>query len=176
MKIYKNGHVMDMTAEELALIADEQERDKAEANLRSLTQSEVIDLLIRAQVNSVAIDDQCSVRMMDYYPEFSDLTGQTLEAGFKLRSDGRLYKTAQTVTVSGVYFPGAAGTESLYTRIDLAHLGNKYDPIPYEGNMALESGKYYTQDDILYLCNRDTGNPVYHALSELVGLYVEAVR
>lgn len=47
--------------------------------------------------------------------------------------------------------------------------------IPYNGNMALEAGKYYTQDGVLYLCNRDTGNPVYHPLSALVGLYVEVV-
>ena len=39
--------------------------------------------------------------------------------------------------------------------------------------MALENGKYYIQDGVTYLCNRDTGNPVYNALSELVGLYVE---
>ena len=28
---------------------------------------------------------------------------------------------------------------------------------------------------VTYLCNRNTGNPVYHPLSALVGLYVEAV-
>lgn len=55
------------------------------------------------------------------------------------------------------------------------HEGTKYDAIPYNGNMALEAGKYYTQDGVLYLCNRDTGNPVYHPLSALVGLYVEVV-
>lgn len=172
MKIYDNGIPRYMTAEEIALIADEQEKAKAEANLRNLTQSEVIDLLIRAQVNSVSIDDQTSARMMDYYPEFYDLIGQTLDVGFKLRNDGRLYKTAQTVTVSGVYLPGAAGTESLYTRIDLVHLGNKYDPIPYEGNQELEAGKFYTQYGAMYLCNRNTETAVHHALSELVGLYV----
>ena len=41
--------------------------------------------------------------------------------------------------------------------------------------MVLESGKYYSQDGVTYHCTRDTGNPVYHALSELVGLYVEVV-
>ena len=41
--------------------------------------------------------------------------------------------------------------------------------------MALESGKYYIQDYTIYLCTRDTGNPVYNALSELVGIYVETV-
>ena len=39
----------------------------------------------------------------------------------------------------------------------------------------MENGKYYTQGGVLYLCNRDTGDPVYHALSELVGLYVVVV-
>ena len=35
--------------------------------------------------------------------------------------------------------------------------------------------KSNTQDGVTYLCNRNTGNPVYHPLSALVGLYVEAV-
>ena len=55
------------------------------------------------------------------------------------------------------------------------HDGSRYDPIPYKGNMALKSGKYYIQDGVTYLCSRDTVNPVYNSLSELVGLYVEMV-
>ena len=43
------------------------------------------------------------------------------------------------------------------------------------GNMELEAGKYYIQSGKTYLCNRDTGNPVYHALADLVGLYVTEV-
>ena len=35
--------------------------------------------------------------------------------------------------------------------------------------------KSNTQDGVTYLCYRNTGNPVYHPLSALVGLYVEAV-
>lgn len=62
---------------------------------------------------------------------------------------------------------------ALYAVIDVAHAGTQDDPIPYNGNMALQSGKYYTQNNILYLCNRSTGQPVYNALAELVGLYVE---
>ena len=76
--------------------------------------------------------------------------------------------------IQSQYIPGT-GTESLYTKIDEEHVGNKYDPIPYSGNMALENGKYYVQNDIIYRCNRDTVNPVYNDLSSLVGLYVEAV-
>ena len=39
--------------------------------------------------------------------------------------------------------------------------------------MALESGKYYMQDYAIYLCIRDTVNPVYNPLADLVGVYVE---
>ena len=41
--------------------------------------------------------------------------------------------------------------------------------------MALESGKYYSQSGAVYLCTRDTVNPVYSDLANLVGLYVEKV-
>jgi hypothetical protein len=54
-------------------------------------------------------------------------------------------------------------------------MGTLENPIPYEGNMVLENGKYYIQDGVTYLCNRDSGNPVYHALKVLIGLYVEVV-
>ena len=49
------------------------------------------------------------------------------------------------------------------------------DPIPYDGNMALESGKYYSQSGAVYLCTRDTVNPVYNALADLVGIYVKTI-
>ena len=39
--------------------------------------------------------------------------------------------------------------------------------------MELTEGLYYSQNGIVYLCIRSSGQPVYHALSDLVGLYVE---
>ena len=67
-------------------------------------------------------------------------------------------------------------SNTLWEQICETHDGTKYDPIPYDGNMTLESGKYYTQSGMTYLCSRDTVNPVYNALSELVGIYVEVVN
>lgn len=64
---------------------------------------------------------------------------------------------------------------ALYEVIDETHAGTEDDPIPYSGNMVLDQGKYYMQDGEIYYCNRDTGNPVYNALADLVGLYVEKV-
>ena len=66
-------------------------------------------------------------------------------------------------------------TPALWTEICESHAGTEDDPIPYSGNMALEYGKYYIQDGAVYRCTRDTINPVYNALADLVGLYVEKV-
>ena len=173
MKKFVNGEYISLTDSEIAEIEDAKERDKAESLHEPLSTDEVIDIVLKAQINKIDIPDQTSVKMMDYYPEFADIIGQTVDLGFKFRYNDELYKTIQaSLTIQGHYPPGT-GTESLYTKIDVLHLGNKYDPIPYSGNMALENGKYYTQYDIMYKCTRDTINPVYNDLSELVGLYVE---
>lgn len=76
------------------------------------------------------------------------------------------------------YYP-SMNTASLYVEVTPEYndageeMGTIENPIPYDGNMILEEGKYYSQDGVTYLCN--SGNPVYHALKDLVGLYVEVV-
>lgn len=164
-----------LSESEITEIQDAHQKYGAEEFHRPLTQQEVTDILIKAQVNTVDIADSVSVRMKAYYPTFSEIIGQTVKQGFKFQYGNDLYKTIQPDLTIQEHYPPGTGTESLYTKIDEEHLGNKYDPIPYSGNMALEYGKYYTQDDVVYLCNRDTVNPVHNALSELVGIYVKIV-
>ena len=80
---------------------------------------------------------------------------------------------------TGTHFHSHTGTEnsaSLWEVINETHSGTEDDPIPYDGNMALTAGLYYTQSGVTYLCSRSTGQPVYNALSELVGLYVEVTE
>lgn len=60
--------------------------------------------------------------------------------------------------------------------IDETHAGTLEDPIPYKGNMILFEGLYYSQNGIVYLCTRDSGTPLYHALNALTGTYVEEVK
>ena len=172
MKIYENGVLRDMTAEEIAEMEEQAARAEAEEKKRPLTQSEVQAMLLRQQINTLAVDDATAYRMREFYPEWE--AGASYTEGFKLLYGGELYKVLQAHTSQESWLPGR-GTESLYARIDEQHDGTKYDPIPYNGNMALENGKYYSQGGVTYKCIRDTGNPVYNALSELVGLYVEAV-
>lgn len=172
MKIYENGVIRDMTPEEIAAMEEANARYEAEEKHRPLSLAEVQEMMVRAQINTLAVDDVTALRMVAYYPDWT--AGMAYAAGDRLVYNGDLYKVLQAHTAQETWLPGT-GTESLYTRIDEQHDGTKYDPIPYSGNMALEAGKYYSQSGKTYLCNRDTGNPVYNALAELVGLYVTEV-
>ena len=172
MKICINGTIRDMTAEEEAEYNEMAAREAAEAKHRPLSENEVLSMLITAQINTLSVDDATAVRMTAFYPEWAKDTAYTV--GYKVQYLGKLYKVVQAHTSQETWEPNISA--SLYTRIDEAHDGTKYDAIPYEGNMALENGKYYSQDGVTYLCNRDTGNPVYNKLSELVGIYVEVIN
>lgn len=172
MKICENGTIRDMTAAEIAAMQDAAAAAEAEEKHRPLSLGEVQEMMVRQQINALAVDDATALRMVAYYPEWT--AGTAYAAGDRLVYNGDLYKVLQAHTAQDTWLPGTA-TESLYTRIDEQHDGTKYDPIPYSGNMALETGKYYSQSGKTYLCNRDTGNPVYNALADLVGIYVTEV-
>lgn len=128
--------------------------------------------LVKILANNVTIDDSKALEIKSVYPRFDELVGKSVTVGTKILYSDRLYKVIQAHTVQTQYTPGA-GTESLYTEISESHSGTANDPIPYNNNMALENGKYYSQDGVVYKCTRDTVNPVYNPLKDLVGLYVE---
>lgn len=126
-----------------------------------------------ARIQAQDFSDEHALEVKAIYPQWREVIGQTVDQGFKFLCEDVFYKTIQpSLTIKEQYIPGQ-GTESLYAVLDETHAGTQEDPIPYNGNMALESGKYYTQNGVIYRCTRDTENPVYQALADLVGLYVE---
>lgn len=129
--------------------------------------------VIETAVQSIE-DDAVALTVKTLYPAWETLIGTQATAGMRFRHDGGLYRVITPHTFAPEWVPGS-GTESLYTRIDETHAGTLDDPIPYGGNMALTAGLHYTQDDVVYLCTRDTVNAVYNDLADLTGLYVEAV-
>ena len=171
MRIYDGKTYRDMTDEEIAAIETEAARFEAAERTRPLTESEVSRLLIAQQINTLTVDDNTALRMVAFYPEWAENAEYTAE--YKVQRNGKLWRCRQAHTSQTGWEPENAA--SLWTEICESHAGTLEDPIPYSGNMALESGKYYMQDGKVYRCTRDTGNPVYNALSELVGLYVEEV-
>lgn len=173
MRICENGVYRDMTTGEIATVQAEATRAEAQERHRPLTESEVSRLIIRQQINTLEVDDQTAVRMTEFYPAWE--SEQAYTAGYKVQYGGKLWRCIQAHTSQDSWAP-STDTASLWERIDETHTGDQYDPIPYEGNMALTAGLHYTQDGVTYLCNRDTGIAVYNALSELVGLYVEEMQ
>lgn len=169
MRIDVNGVVRDMTAEEKAVYTKAAMMERT----RPLTEAEVSRMLLREQVNTLQVDDNTALRMMEFYPTFDEAVGREVSKGFKFTYGGQLWSVVQPSLVIQAHYPPGAGMESLYAKVNESHSGTEDDPIPYDGNMALQSGLYYHQDYVVYRCIRDTVNPVYHALRELVGLYVE---
>lgn len=175
MRIYENGIYRDMTAEEIAAREKEIRLAAIGEKSRPLSESEVSRMIIAQQINTLTVDDNTALRMKEFYPAFESIVGQTVKQGFKFTHGDKLWSVAQPELAIQAHYPPGVGTESMYTEVCETHEGTIDDPIPYSGNMALVYGLYYIQDRVIYLCNRDTVNPVYNPLAELVGLYVEEV-
>ena len=171
MRMYDGEYYRNMTEHEITIIQEAQAAFAAAERTRPLTAEEVTAMLIKQQINILNVDDNTALRMTTFYPEWAENIEYT--TGYKAQRSGRLWRCLQAHTSQAGWEPENAA--SLWTEICESHAGTLEDPIPYNGNMALESGKYYSQDGKVYRCTRDTGNPVYNALSELVGLYVEEV-
>lgn len=169
MKKYINGQYIDLTAEEVAALKTESVKAQLAERTRPFTTEEVTALLIRQSVNTLEVDDNTALRMMGFYPEWAENT--VYSVGYKVQYGGKLWRVVQAHTSQEGWKPENA--PSLWESINETHSGTEDDPIPYEGNMALTNGLYYVQDYVIYLCTRDTGVPVYHALADLTGVYVE---
>lgn len=143
------------------------------------TQLELTAVLI----NTIELTNERSLQFKSLYPKWESFIGKSLEANFKIQYNDRLYKVRQkvnTVLDQDGYRPGESGSEALYEEINEVEAGGNAgtleDPIPYNNNMELFNGKYYSQNGSIYKCTRDTGQAVYHDLESLVGIYVEKVE
>ena len=171
-KIWINGETREMTADEIAVMKAEAARYEAAERTRPLTTEEVTRLLISQQINTLDVDDNTALRMVDFYPAWT--AGQAYTDTYKVQYGGKLWRCRQAHTSQAGQEP-STDTASLWEEVCESHDGTLYDPIPYDGSMALESDKYYVQDGVIYHCTRDTVNPVYNPLADLVGIYVEEV-
>ena len=145
---------------------------------RVIEKAEKMKLVLQKSLKGDLLEDNEALEVKRLYPTWRELVkigSVESEEGFRFQHEGKLYECIfSNPTFQSNWVPGS-GTESLYTRIDETHAGTLEDPIPYGGNMVLTNGLYYSQDEQIYICNRDTGIAVFNPLSELVGLYVQVV-
>lgn len=128
------------------------------------------------KTQAVDLPDEQAADVPALFPTWESRIGQAVSVDERLFYAGKLWKVLQAHTVQAEWTPDVV--PALFTQVvvqspDEPEIGTLDNPIPYDGNMALEEGKYYSQDGVTYRCIRDTGNPVYHPLSALVGLYVQ---
>ena len=134
-----------------------------------MTRAEAEALIAALVTLRESATDEQALKVPSLYPAWRP--GMDCKAGDRVQRGGALYKALQDHTSQDGWEPENA--PSLWTEICETHAGTLDDPIPYSGNMALEAGKYYSQSGAVYLCTRDTVNPVYSDLADLVGIYVE---
>lgn len=171
MRIFDGKEYRDMTEEELSQMEATSRLAELAERRRPMTEQEVFRLVLTQSINTLAVDDSTALRMKDYYPEWAE--GVSYAPGFKVRHRGKLWRVRQSHTAQMGWEPENA--PALWEQINEVYEGTVNDPIPYDGNMALEQGKYYIQSNVIYLCSRDTVNPVYQPLKELVDIYVEII-
>ena len=150
-------------------ISNKEELDNTIANLDMISN-------IKYAVVKLNLPDEEATSYTKYYPNWEDYINKSLPVNFKIQYNGKLFKTLQPVNPVLENQPPSINRAALYTEINETNAGTLEDPIPYNNNMELELGKYYSQNGVIYHCTRGTGQPVFNPLSELVGLFVEVVE
>lgn len=129
---------------------------------------------IRAAMDSAGktLNDNKALECREIYPLW-DEKQVTYALGDRVRYLENLYKCITAHASQADWAPDV--TASLWTVIDVEHAGTIDDPIPAQANMEYYKDKYYVENGVLYLCTRDSGIPLQHLPSELVGQYFEVV-
>ena len=113
MRICENGILRDMTAEEIAAIEAEAAKFELAERTRPLTAEEVAAMLIRQQINSLTVDDNTALRMLEFYPEWAADTDYA--TGYKVQRSGKLWRCLQAHTSQTGWEPNNA--PSLWAKV-----------------------------------------------------------
>ena len=150
----------------------------AQEETEQVSFEEKAKIILKAQTRSITtFSNNDALKVKDLFDDWIDYTADgadNLKKGQIVKTTDELWRVRQEHKAQK-HYPPSIHTASLYERIVKDNKGTKSDPIPYAPPMEIFNGKYYTQDDVLYLCTRDSGQALTHNLSELVGLYVEVV-
>ena len=86
----------------VAAMQDAAAQAEAEEKRRPLTAEEVTAMLIKQQINTLTVDDQTALRMLEYYPAPD---AASYEAGDRIQYNGKLYKCLQAHTAQADWNP-----------------------------------------------------------------------
>lgn len=122
------------------------------------------------EINTYDLSPSEALQVKNRYPEWE--VGIDVVKGHKYQCDGDLWEALKDHKTQENW-KSSLETASLWKVVVEGHEGTENDPIPYTPPMEIFKDKYYTQSKVLYKCIRDSGQPLSHNLSDLVGNYVE---
>lgn len=158
---------IDLLASEEWALPESVEINREFSRLLALDQ---MDKEATEEINTYDLSPSEALQVKDRYPEWE--VGIDVVKGHKYQYGEDLWEVLQGHKTQENWKPSLE-TSSLWKRVDEEHAGTKDDPIPYAPPMEIFRDKYYTQSKVLYKCIRDSGQPLSHNLSDLVGNYVE---
>ena len=140
---------------------------------------EILRTLISSNSEKIVstFTDENALKVIDLYPEWA--VGIAVAKDSRYQYNGKLYKCVQAHTTQADWTPDI--TPDLWTVIDVTHAGTIDDPIPAVAGMEYIKGKYYAENESIYLMNRQgmaEGESItlYYLPSQLVGQYFEIVE
>ena len=118
-------------------------------------------------------DDMTDADALNYSGLFLTWETSTLyHVGDRVHYNDTLYKCRQAHTSQEIYPPNIV--PALWEVVAPEGKGDSPDnPIEYDQSMAIEKDKFYIENDVVYICIRDSGVPLYTALANVIGNYVE---
>lgn len=143
--------------------------------------SELVDYLKSA---TPVVDDATALIGKDLYPEWDSFEeGYQFTTGTRVNCDDVLWKCRTAHTKQANWRPSIY-TASLWTAINAGHAGTIDDPIPVPEQLTsfeYEWGKYYLEDGVKYLCDRQGGKEgdtytLAYKPSALIGHYFSVVE
>lgn len=113
MKICENGIIREMTTDEIIEMQKQRAAFESAERTHPLTAGEVTALLIKQQINTLTVDDNTALRMLEFYPVWASDTAYS--AGYKVQYGGTLYKCLQAHTAQADWTPDAS--HSLWAKV-----------------------------------------------------------
>ena len=108
-----DGVLYDMSIEEIAAQETKRKAFEGYERTRHLTESEVYRLLIAQQINTIPVDDNTALRMLEFYPEWA--SGMDYSTGYKVQHGGKLWRCLQNHTSQDGWEPESA--PSLWAKV-----------------------------------------------------------